>query len=206
MPPEFDISSYLFPAGMALLVVVMLRLSLRRLRAKRGRRTKSGVPANALENAAWHRLPLESDDPTAHFSPQVKLHDMLRDLRADVATRIGLLQQQTVAARDEAHRLERAIARARDLGLSPVGDTLAALEEALAAAGADEGSDLLDTTLDRLSSTLAPAMRPRDRAAIWELAAAGHSAETIATQLELPLGDVELLLHLGPTPQPKQPE
>jgi hypothetical protein len=92
-------------------------------------------------------------------------------------------------ASEESARLEAAIARAEQLGISPCADTLEAIENL---GGHQDSSGNVIPDLPPANSDEIAARRT----AIHQLADQGLAASAIARSIGVPLGDVELLMSL----------
>ena len=98
-------------------------------------------------------------------------------------------------AAEETARLEAAISRAEQLGISPRPDSLTAIEEL-------SGGDGLEGVLESVESLSSSDDLSARRDAVYQLADQGLAAVAIARSIGAPLGDVELLMSLrtnGPT-------
>ena len=194
-------------AGMLILSWVMIR---RRLRGS-GSRTASSysqvadsaaggrffrssmVPPNRLESERALGL---MDAPTSIARWEVAMHDVARDLRAELDTKMAGINALLVQSREECTRLAGLIERAERMGISPARDTLQTIE--------DLGSDNPQQVHDAIQSLSAVAETNRESdplpgvlvQKIYDLADQGRSTSAIAKQLGAPLGDVEFALNL----------
>lgn len=159
------------------------------------------------------------DAPSELTRWQVAMHELARDLKGEIDTKLAALQTLVAMARQEADRLQKLLEQAsRASPPPPHGQP----SPAQPAAKADSPSEAQDPTfpprdaLARLAQLADPAMLadaaqtvPRPAAgdpladnardmAIARLAQQGHAPEAIAQQLGLPLGEVELRLSLRP--------
>jgi len=123
---------------------------------------------------------------------QVKMHDMARELTAQLDTKISLLQVLLHDAQQQADRLEQALARAQD--------TLSDDRRAPAASATNQAAGL---------SLAGPHVTPRSArssqrpyAEIFALSDAGHSSRSISERLSTPIGEVDLILGLRRELQP----
>ena len=170
-------------AGMLIVIFLLLRRS-RRYPGK----TKEEKPATRrkLEDAR-QATPL-LDAPPEILRWHVEMHETSRHLKAELDSKMSALQAIIRIASEEAMRLEAAISRAEQLGISPCADTLAAIEE-------------LDVSDDSGGSRLYESHEKPDeiaarRDAVYQLADQGLAANAIAKSIGAPLGDVELLMSL----------
>lgn len=115
---QLDKPGLLMAAGVALLAAVLLRRAYRRLA-----RSKSAdrQPKRVELSGSVRRAQSSSLD-----SAEVQLHEMARELSAQLDSKAVLLEHWIRLARDEADRLERAIATAQELGLTKSETTTAA--------------------------------------------------------------------------------
>jgi len=124
------------------------------------------------------------DAPPEILRWQVGMHDTARELKAELDSKISVLMATMRLAREESERLEAAIQRAEQLGISSCRDTLSEIERIA------EESDL---TTGRLP-TIVESSLEQHHARILALADAGCGAQAIADRLGIPRGDVELML------------
>jgi hypothetical protein len=127
--------SWMLLAGVALLVWVLLR----RVYGKRGSRPKSRI---APQSHAWRAKkspPSDRDDrrqPLIDAPPeilrwQVEMHETARDLKAELDTKIHVVQTLVGMAREESQRLEAVIDQSQRLGLPHRSETLQQIEQLL---------------------------------------------------------------------------
>ena len=124
------------------------------------------------------------------------MHDVARDLRAELDTKMAGINALLVQSREECTRLAGLIERAERMGISPARDTLQTIE--------DLGSDNPQQVHDAIQSLSAVAETNRESDSlpgvlvqkIYDLADQGRSTSAIAKQLGAPLGDVEFALNL----------
>lgn len=177
-------------AGVLMLIVLLFR----RLRRYQGKTRKeqrledrSSARRQKLDEARA-ATPL-LDAPPELVRWQVDMHDTARDLKAELDSKMSSLQAIVRMASDASDRLETAIARAEQLGISPCADTLAAIE------ALNEHDDSIGTRLPDVSGVTDDAIAAR-RSIIYQLADQGLAASAIAQSTGAPLGDVELLMSL----------
>ena len=107
-----------------MLIFLLMRRSRRYLsKSNRERSTSRQKLVTAREST-----PL-LDAPPEILRWQVEMYEVARDLKAELDSKMGALQAIIRIANEESARLEAAIARAEQLGVSPCADTLAAIEE-----------------------------------------------------------------------------
>jgi hypothetical protein len=122
-------------AGVALLVWVLLR----RVYRKRSGRPKSRIapqspPWRAKKSAAANRDETRQpliDAPPEILRWQLEMHETARDLKAELDTKIHVVQTLVGMACEESQRLEAAIDQSRRLGLPRRAETLQQIEELL---------------------------------------------------------------------------
>ncbi len=117
---------------------------------------------------------------------QVELHDQARDLIGQIDSKLVLLHQLVQAADSEARRLESLLERTGRQEPQP--DTLAGPHRRR---GEETALPVRTGLNDSTSRT-----RATPHAEIIELSRAGVGAEDIARQLDVPSGEVELVLNL----------
>lgn len=176
----------LLVAGLALAAFVLLRKS----RGLFSAVVKTEPPPSPRRElfAAKSRDSALTDAPVEVLRWQVEMHQTARDLKAEIDTKLVALQAITRLAHEERQRLEATIEHARRMGIESrdVLDTIENLASDPAAA-----ADLPSLATARqlpLDHPLAARAR--------ELSVAGHSAASIAEQMTIPIGDVELTLSL----------
>jgi len=127
--------SWMLLAGVALLVWVLLR----RVYRKRGGRSKSRIappsrvrPVSKSPGADRDetRQPL-IDAPPEILRWQVEMHETARDLKAELDTKIHVVQTLVGMAREESQRLEAVIDQSRRLGLPHRAESLQQIEQLL---------------------------------------------------------------------------
>jgi hypothetical protein len=102
MPFFADMSTFCLFAGIAILTWVFLRKTYRR-------RRKIAAPLPLNPSIPSSAQPL-IDAPRELARWQVEMHQLARDLKAEVETKIGLLRHTAIMARCEADRLEKLLA------------------------------------------------------------------------------------------------
>ncbi len=174
----------MFGAGVLMLIFLLMRRSRRYL----GKTKKQKASPRRKLDDARQATPL-LDAPPEILRWQVEMHETARDLKAELDSKMAALQAITRIASEESARLEAAIARAEQLGITGCADTLAAIEELHGSADFGGG------TLPEASSTTTDEIAAR-RDAVYQLADKGLAASAIARSIGVPLGDVELLMSL----------
>jgi len=106
-------SDWMFLAGIALLTLVALRKwyrqyggAARRRRARKELREQQNKGQKIFKLDRGHSQRL-LDAPPEMARWQVEMHDLARDLKAELDSKIAVLQQVTINARQEGDRLER---------------------------------------------------------------------------------------------------
>lgn len=178
-------TTILFLAGLALTCGVLLFRTHRQLAA----RPKSVLPPPAsfsqpsVAPRSAHRL----DSPAEIRRWEVELHDLARDVQAQLDTKIGIMQQLVRDAQYQAERLEAAVARASEIGHLPE-------NHAARSRPASDGPDTrvrVDNAAPKAGTSAS-----RRHAEIYALADAGLSSAAIAGRVGSPIGEVELILGL----------
>jgi len=106
----------MFLAGVVLMILVLMR---RAGRYRRKLRQGSQVPGQTgAKPADGTREPL-LDAPADILRWQVEMHEMAREIKAEVDTKLALLQVLVGMARKESDRLEAALAHAQGGGIAP---------------------------------------------------------------------------------------
>lgn len=178
-----NLGAAMFGIGVLMLIVLLMR------RARRyQRKTKR-------ENAKPHRTKLEEarkDTPLIDAPPeilrwQVEMHETARELKAELDSKMSSLQAITRIASEESARLEAAIARAEQLGISPTTDTFDVIERMA------NGDSAVGTALDEMTM---PDKDLMNRQAVFDLADQGLNASAIADSIGAAIGDVELMMSI----------
>jgi hypothetical protein len=179
-----------FACGVLLLIFLLMKRSRRYTRqAKRDAKRPHRPLVEPNRDAAL------IDAPREILRWQVGMHETARDLKAELDSKIGILNATIRLAREETQRLEDAMRRAQRLGLSTCDDTLAEIERIA------EASVPITSQLPDLGSPARDHCSPLDsqRSRIYELADQGCAPPAIAVSTGLPCGDVELVLSLRST-------
>ena len=177
----------MFGAGVLMLIFLLMRRSRRYL----GKSKKEELNSRKKLDDARRDAPL-IDAPPEILRWQVEMHDAARHLKAELDSKMVALQAIIRIASEESARLETAIARAEQLGISECADTLAAIEELSAS------DDLGDGLPPAAAPTTVAEMAAR-RDVVYQLADQGLAASAIARSIDAPLGEVELLMSLRST-------
>jgi hypothetical protein len=190
----FSYSSALFALGLAILTWILLRRSY----AYFGRRQGAGhrEPSGGSRETSFHGDPRRpADAPPEMLRWQVAMHDLARDVQAELDSKIRVFRTIVALAESEAVRLEAAIARAEKLGISTERNTLDEIERLAEVARAGLGQSTLSAVSEK---GLWPAAGAEKRRTIYALADAGQSPAAIAGEVGLPVGEVEMILSLRP--------
>jgi hypothetical protein len=204
---ELTSSQIALLAGIGLFVFVILRRTARTL--------KSTPPASSRfsnddssRNKTATMLPVGSArvrsaaGSSEHEAWEVEMHELARELRSQIDTKMRALEALIRAADEAIGRLDQAIDRAESLGIldeeSPVAAASTNWTTATAMRDASAKSEAGASTVRR------PECRPRplrldDEARferVYALADAGLSATKIAAQIGSQVGEVELILSL----------
>ena len=179
----------IFACGVLLLIFLLMKRSRRyTCRAKRDARQQHKRLVEPDRDAAL------IDAPREVLRWQVGMHETARDLKAELDSKIGVLNATIRVAREETERLEAAIDRAERLGLSVCPDPLAEIERIA------ETNDSTPGKLSELNTSPVADRSPLEshHSQIYALADQGCPAQAIATSTGIPCGDVELVLSLRP--------
>ena len=146
-----NISTILAVIGMGLLIAIMLR---RWSRIRRQRHTSKSPIEHVPRPKDETGQPL-ANAPDDALRWQVEMHETARDLKGELDSKMGALQQLIGMARTESDRLEAAIARAEQLGIDTSGPPLDEIYRL-----ADQGHDAaqiaqrVSVSLDQIESAL----------------------------------------------------
>lgn len=191
-------STLMLLAGMSLLALILLRRSYRYF-GRRNRPNRPDVQTTRPSEHAMHDAP--SAAPPEFLRWQVAMHETARDLKAELDSKMGALQHLVRQAAEQSQSLENSIERARQLRQPGMGDTLSRIERATA----ESGSAATGATWERPFGQLPPtppaargelAASPDHLRAVYRLADRGHSLASIADQVGLSVGDIEMMLSL----------
>ena len=189
---QVNVSSWLLVAGIGIMTWVLLR------RASRARKRLSLISsASSSRQAHSSDRPDSWDDKPREMSRwRVEMYDVARDMRADMDTKMRILQALIGQAQQQAQRLEAAIDKAERLGIAECRDTLKEIKRVTSQPPVmDDVNTCMDSALPRLESVrLEQNAQFRDQ--VFALADRGLSAETIADQTGATLGEVEMSLSL----------
>jgi hypothetical protein len=172
-------TSALFIAGAILIALVLLRRTSKSLAGDRSRKrfARSAQPGPAEPARAAHNL----DAPSSLARWEVEMHELARDLSAQLDSKMRVLQELLRASEEERARLEAALHRASAVAgngdLRGVEREAADRERPQAGIGNSDGEAL----------RYGP---------IYALADEGYSCAAISEQTGHPIGEVELILSL----------
>ncbi len=107
-------SSLLFGLGVVIMIAILMRRWSRYFKRQRSAKRKSG---RAAGQASKSQQPL-MDAPPEILRWQVEMHETARDLKAELDTKIAVLQRLTIDARRHAQRLDEVLQRAERLEAS----------------------------------------------------------------------------------------
>lgn len=184
--------------GLALMALILLRRSGRYFR----RTKRRNVPA--IEEVARPSPSLDespNDCPSDVLRWQVEMHETARRLAAELDTKTSVLRQLLLMATQATEKLDQSIRRAEQLGLPRGRDTLSEIQQATAEPSGADGHGRLGPLPSRLPPTSAASQgRLEDsqdhQQAVYRLADLGHSPTSIAEQLGISIGEIEMLLSL----------
>jgi hypothetical protein len=196
-------------AGIGLFVFVILRRTARtfKMSPPPSPRFKND---ESMSNRAATILPLGSArvrsvaGSSEHEAWEVEMHELARELRSQIDTKMRALEALIRHADDAIARLDQAIDRAESLGILEDHASVAAESTWDSATAAHSTSPELasrQSTLTRAAPKSRP-LRIDDETRferVYALADAGLSASKIATQIGSQVGEVELILSLRGT-------
>lgn len=194
--PEGATAQLLFLGGLGLLIYILMRRSFRFFtrRAEAGAALPRVSQTQSKTNQPLHDAPPE----LARW--QVEMYDTTRAYKAEIDSKLCLLQILVGRAQRESQRLEAALARAEALGLPVRRDALAQIE-ALASqpvgnTAAAQFRTASDSCLVGSATSGALPGSSEQRRRIYSLADENRPLADIADRVGLPLGEVEMLLGL----------
>ena len=177
--------------GIVMMLAILLRRTFRyQQKLKRQSRKAAKTPAQPsrrqtqLNNMFDRASPL-LDAPSTILRWQVEMQDLGRELKAEIDTKMRLLEVLVRRSHEAAERLEAAATRAERLGCVERNQ-------------ADDGDSIKSLAEQAARSKGAPASHPvpdySDR--VYKMADSGNNAADIAHDIGLPVGDVEFVLSL----------
>lgn len=182
---QIEGTTILFLAGVALTSAVLLFRTQRQLSGRPKTETPSLASFSQPRShaAQAHRL----DAPREMREWEVEMHDLARELQAQLDSKTAILEHLIHDARQQADRLEAAIDRAEKSGAPNCQPKL--------------DLSVIENGKSALSRIDAASARPgnsasRRHAEIYSLADQGLPSTAIATRLGSPIGEVELILGL----------
>ncbi len=160
--------------GAAVAVLLLMRETKRRFKVDRETKPFSRhgqLPRNTFTE--------EADEPPEMLRWQVELHELARDTKAELDSKMRALQAISLLADETAQRLETLIGRAERLGSRPPSDSDVEFPDGVE----PKRSDIQCIT-------------PASGGRVYSLADQDKSAVEIAQETGLAIGDVEFLLAL----------
>ncbi len=188
----FEEGELLFFAGILMFIGVLFRRQMRRKK----RKVKRQSPKTQVQEMkkSWDSgasrvgRPLR-DAPPEILRWQTEMFDVARELKAEVDTKVALLQSASRLAAEQAQRLELAVERAHQLGLtadrSPL-EQIDYLSQQLASGEADLASGPIKGPFFE--------SRSKNREIVLAYYQQGLSPQEIANQTGIAIGEVELTL------------
>ncbi|MEM1303896.1 MAG: hypothetical protein AAGG46_03315 [Planctomycetota bacterium] len=102
----------MFAAGCALLTMIMIRLTYKRIGRRRPRRNEPAIDAQPRPTGAWSGA---QADASARISRQeVELHDRSREVTAQIDSKMIMLRELIAQSDEQIARLETLLAEAED--------------------------------------------------------------------------------------------
>ena len=108
-------ASLLFLLGVVMLTIIMLRRWNRYFKRQKTNARKESRASARRESSPEQRL---LDAPPEVLRWQVEMHETARELKAELDTKIAILQRLTIDAKRESDRLEAIIEKAERTGVS----------------------------------------------------------------------------------------
>jgi hypothetical protein len=177
--------SHFLPSTPQLILIVALGLMTmvlwRRSNKHFGRGGKAYEAPHRLSKLDNDRDVALADAPTEVTRWQVEMYELARETKAEIDTKLTVLQVLLRQTNEATARLDQAIRRAERLGLDRTRDPLAAIEQ--------WDANAAETPVDE-------ALAPADVEAIYRYADQGEAPSAIAMKTGMPLGEVELALSL----------
>lgn len=176
----------LFLGGIALATWVLMR----RLFIRRGKNKKSVDP---IKEITKKERPAQSiDAPAESLRWEVRIHDLGREISGRIDSKLSALQALTKLAHAAAERLEIATMHAAELESKHYGSSsLDAIERRLHEATFEVGSPVTISTSQPKPAAIDPVESLRR--VVKRMLENGQTAEEIASETHMPLGEVEFL-------------
>jgi hypothetical protein len=159
-------------AGVALLILILFRRTYRYYGRRRRSGNKKADSYLTKSPRPTKRASSLSSAPSDVLSWHVEMHETARDLKAELDSKMRLLQLLIAQARQEADRLTQIVADANSVAV-----------------------DRSETLSPARRTTPLPGS-PQRQSEIFMLADQGQSAAEIADRTGSPLGEIELILSL----------
>jgi hypothetical protein len=185
------VSGAMLALGIAMMLVILLRRSGRyyhKLKRQAKRAAKPTAQQTRREEQMANMFDRASpllDAPSTVVRWQVEMQELARELKAEIDTKMRILQVLVRRSNEAAERLEAAAARAERLGCV---DRRQAVE-------LDSIESLAEDAAANRSATPSPPV-PAYSDQVYAMADSGTNAADIANHIGLPIGDVELVLSL----------
>jgi len=182
------VSGGMLALGVAMLLAILLRRSGRyygKLKRQAKKAGKPSAPQTRREGqmaSMFDRASPLLDAPATVVRWQVEMQELARELKAEVDTKICLLQVLVRRSNEAAARLEAAAARAERLGCVERPD--------------DEAANSILSLAEKAAASRKATASPPNSDQIYAMADSGNMAAEIADRIGLPLGDVEFVLSL----------
>ena len=198
MPFGGNSSSLFLLAGIAVLTWIMMRKTYTRKSLPR----PGWVSEEEVDSSRESMQKTLGDMPSNAERLKAEVHDFSRDQKTELDTKMRALQQLTLLAQQQAERLENAVDKAEQLGLSPCRDTLEEIKQVTAdPVAVDQLLGVSPLPLGNLPEFTShqPQLPAADDALlcrIYGLADDGLEAVTIAERVRVPVGDIEMMLSL----------
>jgi hypothetical protein len=187
-----------FFLAMALTIWILL-IQTQRYFSRRRAETAQQLQVQIKRRPLEHRAGAPPDGPEEAFRWEVRMHETARELSALLDSKLSVLQALVAEADRAAARLEAALDRAGVGQSLPPGTRRAANQaEALQAIRpAEPQSSPLPQASHSLDEDSAErSAQQRRREEVYTLADYGYEASEIAQRLQLPVGEVQLMLNL----------
>ncbi|MGV3605954.1 MAG: hypothetical protein ACO1RA_06070 [Planctomycetaceae bacterium] len=160
---------------------------------RRRHESSSSEPITQLLGSESRPRPID-DKPVEMLRWQVEMHETARDLKAEIDSKLVMLQALVSLAQEERARLEEVVARARKVSPETSSDSLLTIEQ-LGQASLSQ----VDALIESLPGLTAgekgrPDALYEKKQSAQQLASAGLSPVTIGSRLGISTADVELLL------------
>jgi hypothetical protein len=182
-----SLSYVLFFAGIAILIFTLMRRHIRsQSKVKKEAKRHGKKPFADTRPVSTKDVGL-LDAPDEVIRWEVALHETARGLKAELDSKIRVVQTLVLMAQQESKRLETAVDEARRLGLISDSDPIERIEKL--------AERIVDFELHSTSALLP--LDEKEREQVQRLVKQGMSPKAIADKLQRPVAEIELAIEVS---------